>query len=362
MAEDMEAKDEEAKSAQEEDITEKAQYVLKFGVIGLLLLSLISAGGLYLFRHSHNYMTVYDAQVASQQVGVKARADGKITEITVEDGAHVEAGDVIARIAVNVTEDQIKQLEQTVELSQKNLEQLKRGQTVTVPAASSGGYNPASQQQVAQAAARMQRMNELFEMGAISAIKRDEAAAEYQAAQAAASSAPRTSMQTITRPTDPKIIEQAELQLKQAQAALANARQDAQATEILAPVAGTVYYTDLQADSEVKAGQTIMRIGDAANVWIEARLTAEQTDRVRLGQFASYEIEGRELQGAVEDIRRPEQEGQENAEDKSENTANTEAGAPEPDDRTVIRITLSQEQSQDLRPGTKAVVKLALGN
>ena len=355
MPEDKEVNQgKDTKTEQEEDVTEKAQYILKFGVIGLLLLAIVSAGGLYLFRHSHNYMTVYDAQVASQQVGVRARADGRITEITVADGSYVEAGDVIARVAVNVTEEQIRQLEQTVELSQKNLE-------LTVPAASSGGYNPASQQQVAQAAARMQRMNELFEMGAISAVKRDEAVADYQAAQAAASSAPSISMQTITRPTDPKIIEQAELQLKQAQAALTNAQQDAQATEILAPVAGTVYYTDVQTDSEVKAGQTIMRIGDAANVWIEARLTQEQTDKVRLGQFASYEVDGRELQGAVEDIRKPEQDGQE-AEDKSENTANTEAGAPEPEGLTVVRITLPQEQSQDLRPGTKAVVKLALGS
>ena len=215
MPEDKEVNQgKDTKTEQEEDVTEKAQYILKFGVIGLLLLAIVSAGGLYLFRHSHNYMTVYDAQVASQQVGVRARADGRITEITVADGSYVEAGDVIARVAVNVTEEQIRQLEQTVELSQKNLEQLKRGQTVTVPAASSGGYNPASQQQVAQAAARMQRMNELFEMGAISAVKRDEAAAEYAAAQAAASqsSAPAVSYRTMTQPTDPKIIEQAELQ------------------------------------------------------------------------------------------------------------------------------------------------------
>ena len=365
VAEEMEAKEEkDAEPKQEEDITEKAQYLLKYGIIGLLLLAVISAAGLYLFTHSHNYMTVYDAHVASQMVGVKARADGKITEFAVEDGAHVEAGDVIARVSVNITEEQIKQLEQTVELSQRNLEQLKRGQTVTVPAASS--YNPASQQQVAQAAARMQRMNELFEMGAISAVKRDEAVADYQAAQAAASSAPRASVQTTTRPTDPKIIEQAELQLKQAQAALANAKQDVQATEILAPVAGTVYYTDVQADSDVKAGQTIVRIGDSANVWIEARLTPEQTDKVRLGQFASYEIEGQKLQGAVEDIRKPEPASQDDVENLSGNTADTEAGSSEAEnesnDMTVVRITLPQEQSQAVRPGAKAVVKLALGS
>ena len=247
----------------------------------------------------------------------------------------------------------------TVELSERNLEQLKQGQTVTVPnyEAAASSYNPAAQQNLASAAARMQRMNELFEMGAISAVKRDEAAAEYAAAQAAASqsSAPAVSYRTMTQPTDPKIIEQAELQLKQAQAALNNARKDSQATEIVAPVAGTLYYTDVKADSEVKPGQTIVRIGDAGNLWLEARLTADQLEKVRLGQYASYEVEGHDLSGTVQEI-------QDNNADGQESAQNTEPQEEKEgtDGKQIVKISVPVNLSFDLRPGMKASVRFAL--
>lgn len=347
------------KEKSEEDITEKVQYLVKYGVLGLILVALLCAGVMYSLHNGKTTMTVYDAKVESQLVGVKSKAAGKVTEILVEDGTHVEAGQVVARVAVNVTEEDIRQLEQTVELSQKNLEQLKQGQTVTVPTYEAGAssYNPAAQQNLASAAARLQRMNELFEMGAISAVKRDEAAAEYAAAQAAASqsAAPRPSYRTMTQPTDPKIIEQAELQLKQAQAALNNAKKDSQATEIVAPVAGTLYYTDIKEGSEVKPGQTIVRIGDSGSIWLEARLTPEQVEKVRLGQFASYEIEGHELSGTVQEI----QPSEEEKEDSAQNTEPKEADGSE-DDRRVVKISLPADLSFNLRPGVKATVKFVL--
>lgn len=343
----------------EEDITEKAQYLLKYGVLALIVLAVLCAGIIYFLHSGKSTMTVYDAKIESQLVGVKTKAAGKVTEILVEDGTRVEAGQVIAKVAVNVTEEDIRQLEQTVELSKKNLEQLKQGQTITVPTYDSGSsYNPAAQQNLASAAARMQRMNELFEMGAVSAVKRDEAAAEYAAAQAAASQrqAPTPSYRTMTQPTDPKIIEQAELQLKQAQAALNNAKQDSQATEILAPVAGTLYYTDVKADSEVKAGQTIVRIGDAGNLWLEARLTPQQVEKVRLGQYAGYQVDGHELSGTVQEI----QEGS----SMQENVQNTESQATDgmEDDRQIVKISVPVDLSFELRPGQQAVVKFSLDN
>ena len=343
----------------EEDLTEKAQYLLKYSVLGLILLAMLFAGVMYFLHSGKSTMTVYDAKIESQLVGVKSKAAGKVTEILVEDGSHVEAGQVIAKVAVNVTEEDIKQLEQTVALSERNLEQLKQGQTVTVPnyEAAASSYNPAAQQNLASAAARMQRMNELFEMGAISAVKRDEAAAEYAAAQAAASqsSAPAVSYRTMTQPTDPKIIEQAELQLKQAQAALNNARKDSQATEIVAPVAGTLYYTDVKADSEVKPGQTIVRIGDAGNLWLEARLTADQLEKVRLGQYASYEVEGHDLSGTVQEIQDNNADGQESAQNTEPQVEKEGA-----DGKQIVKISVPVNLSFDLRPGMKASVRFAL--
>lgn len=403
----------------EVDITKKVQYLMKYGLPGLIIIAVLCAGGIYYYQHQHKYFNVYDAQVASSLVASKARTNGTITELVVADGEHVEAGDVIAHIESSITDDQIQQLEQNVALSQRNLDEIKKGQTVTVavpsaapaPAASSSGGSSAS---VASAAARMQRMNELFEMGAISAVQRDQAAADYQAAKAAASSSapavssPAVTYQTTTQPPDPKAVQNAELQLRQAQAALDNAKQDAQQTDIVAPVAGTVYYaSDIMEGAVVTAGQTVADVGNADDIWVEAKVKADQGQKLRLGQFASYEIDGHKLQGSIQDIetaadkaaadKAAQQEADQalgindnantgsadhaSAADNSaadtsqsaDNQSGTAAqGSPNPktttdtenadvdDDTLIVKISIPTGLSFDLKPGMKAIVKFAL--
>ena len=307
----------------EVDITKKVQYLMKYGLVGLILIAVLCAGGIYYYQHQHKYFNVYDAQVTSSLVAAKVHGNAVITEKVVEDGEHVEAGDVIAHVQSTVTDEQIANLEQTVALSQRNLDEIKKGQTVTVavpspaPApAASAPRSSGSSQSVANAESRMNRMNELFEMGAISAVQRDAAVSAYHAAVAAASSSapaasapsssPAVRYQTTTQPPDPKAVQNAELQLKQAQAALDNAKQDAAETDIVAPVAGTVYYAQgIDEGSTVKAGETVASVGNADDIWIEAKVSPDKAAKIRLGQFVSYEIEGHQLQGSVQDIQQP---------------------------------------------------------
>lgn len=390
----------------EVDITEKVKRVLKFGPLALVALAILCALGVWAYQHSQKGLTVYDAKVASTMVGVKAKADGTVTELVVQDGDHVEAGDVIARVQVKITDEQIAQLAQNAELAKQNLAQVQRGQTVTVPQSAASAPMPVPQsvgnsQAVANARARLNRMNELYEMGAISAVKRDQAAADLAAAEAAAMPAPAVSApaatryQTMTQPTNPEAVKQAELAVKQAEAALENAKQDAQATEIVAPVSGTVYLgDDIQEGADLKAGATVASIGDASNIWVEARLSPNQKGKIRLGQFVSYTIEGKKYQGTVLDIVDPadaqpdtaasgslppaseEKDGavqtssiSEDADnvsgDETEDSksSNTEGNAPDMSDRRlIVKVSLPKDMADTLRPGTDAVVRFSSAN
>ena len=407
---------------------------MKYGLVGLILIAVAAASGIYYYQHQHKYFNVYDAQVASSLVAAKVHGNAIVTEKVVGNGEHVEAGDVIAHVQSKITDDDLANLEQTVALSQRNLDEVKKGQTVTVavpsaapaPAAAStprrsGG---GSSQSAAAAESRMNRMQELYEMGAVSARERDAAVAAYHAAQSsassysapAASSAPSTpavTYQTTTQPADPKAVQAAELQLKQAQAALDNAKQDAAETDIVAPVAGTVYYADgIDEGGEVKAGQTIASVGNAEDIWVEARVSSEKAPNIRLGQFVSYEIDGHKLQGSVQDIQQPskkddsdsangangqDQNGQNaqgsqdgqpavNTNDASGNPSDqgatsdgqngqvVMAGSGNQDPKTttsvedekedpdilIIRISIPSGLGFDLKPGMKAVVKFAM--
>lgn len=411
---------------------------MKYGLVGLILIAVIAASGIYYYQHQHKYFNVYDAQVASSLVAAKVHGNAIVTEKVVGNGEHVEAGDIIAHVQSKITDDDLANLEQTVALSQRNLDEVKKGQTVTVavpsaapapaasaPRRSSGG----SSQSAAAAESRMNRMQELYEMGAVSARERDAAVAAYHAAQSSASSssyaapaassstsAPAVTYQTTTQPADPKAVQAAELQLKQAQAALDNAKQDAAETDIVAPVAGTVYYADgIDEGGEVKAGQTIASVGNAEDIWVEARVSSEKAPNIRLGQFVSYEIDGHKLQGSVQDIQQPSkkddsdsangangldgtaangqnaqgsQDGQPavNTNDASGNPSDqgatsdgqngqvVMAGSGNQDPKTttsvedekedpdilIIRISIPSGLGFDLKPGMKAVVKFAM--
>ncbi len=337
------------------DITDKVKYFLKYGLAGLLLLTFLSAGGVWYYQNSYHTLRIYDAKVSSTLVGVKVFAGGKISELTVAEGEHVEAGQVLAHVEVNVTDEQIAQLEQTVELSRQNLAQVLQGQTVTVPVYNGAG-SAAANADLAKAEERMNRMNELYEMGAVSALKRDEAAAAYEAAAAASySSGPSVSYRTTTQPSSPEVIESAEIAVRQAEAALQNAKKAAQATDIKAPVAGTVYYTDLTEGSEVRPGQTILNLGDSSRIWLEARISEEQRSQLQMGQLVTYELNGTELQGTITEFDTPEDIPQ---------AQNTEAGNQETagaaEDKMIVRISLPSNAPFDYKPGMTTTVKVKL--
>lgn len=388
------------KAASEVDLTKKVKNIIRFGLLGLIILAVIAGGGIYWYQHLNNNMTVYDAKVVSNDVAIKSKADGTITELVVQAGDHVEAGDVIAKITPSITDEQIAQLEQNVDLNKKTLEQLKKGMTtaVTAPAAPPS-VDYGAQQRLAEAASRLQRMNELYSMGAISAVKRDEAAVDYASAKAAASAAP-VATQTVpstpnitTQPADPKLIQQAELQVKQAEAALANAKEDQQATEIVATSAGTVVLADDIAEgTNVKANQQVASIEAADNMWLEAKVTAAQATKIRLGQFVNYTIAGKKLQGSVQDIIDPtvkkddsdsnisdNNTNNDNAADtndsdknSSDNNSNENAASNSkvkadstdavPDGYLIVRISLPADMSTDIKSGMSATVKFALND
>ncbi len=329
----------------EVDFTRKAKYIIRYGLVSLVAIATITASVIYYVQHTTKNITLYNAEVKSTFVNVTPKTSGTITELVVENGAHVEAGDVIAHVAPSVTSEDIAKLEQAASLAQKSLEELQKGQTITVPVPAAANSDGASQQRVANAEARLQRMNELFDMGAISASKRDEAAAEYEAAKASATTSTGTSTtyRSVVQPTDPNLLKNAQLQLKQAQAALEAAKKASAVTEIVAPVSGTVYYDDLQIGTQIKTDTPIATIGDDSDLRITVKIPADKIGVVHLGQLASYTLDGKKLQGSVQEI---------------EEETDEESG----DSNATATISIPAEDAKGLTPGMTTDVVLAKDN
>lgn len=357
------------------DISAKIKRLIAFGVPGLVVLAIAVASIVWYMQYGSGDVTVMDAKVASNVVAAKARVSGTVSEVLVQDGDQVKAGDVIARLKVNVTDEQLKQLQQTVELSQRNLEQVKKGVTVQTPRVVSQPASGASSVEVERARSRMERMNQLYEMGAISAVKRDEAAAEYQALAASMSSAQSSvTYDTTIQAASPETIKKAEMQVKQAQAALEKAKGNAADTDITAPVDGVVHLGDVAVGTEVQAGQTVASVGNSQEIWIEAYPDEEQLANIRLGQSADFYVDRVKYQGLVLEITQPQaQESQANTEgtavtesqgngEGTENaaTANsqaTEGSAEGLPGRTVVKVSISPEDAVNIKLGQSAEVR-----
>ena len=269
------------------------------------------------FQHNHpvTEIKIPDAKVTGTMISVRSLVDGKVSEFLFNDGDEVESGDVIARLEVDVNEETIAQLENTLELAKQNLETLKKGQIVKVPVKKVRVVPPKNNSATSGSNAslksleeRANRMKDLFEMGAVSKKQMEAAVAAYENAKRNAPNSPAarseaTYVEEITyvdqwQPTPAPVLQNAENAVKQAELSLKVAQQQAQETEVIAPISGTIYYT-AEADKDIMAGNSIAKIGDSKELWLTAEVSADVFNQITLGLPVDYILDGQKLSGTV---------------------------------------------------------------
>ena len=304
------------------DLTETVKKFIRFSLVGVLVTAMVIGYAEFKYWHKDETIQLDDAKVVGTMVSVRVLANGKVKELLFEDGAEVKAGDVIARLEVAITEEEIQQLENTVQLARDNYAELAAGQWVKVPVQRERvTYPPAppptvsysgSSGNLAKLEERANRMAELFEMGAVSAVQRDAARRAYESALAESSSpsyeyssaAPAPIIEYYTeyvdefRETPPEVLAGAEQAIKQAELSLNVAKQEARETDVIAPVSGTIYY-GVEVEQELVAGDSVSRIGDSRELWLEVEVTEELFNKIPLGKLVSYKIDGKEIFGTV---------------------------------------------------------------
>ena len=404
------------------DLTAKFTKVIRFSVVGILLAAILIGYAEFKYWHRDETLTLDDAKVVGTMVSVRVLAKGKVKELLFEDGAEVKAGDVIARLEVAITEEEIKQLEETVQLAKDKYAELQAGQMVSVPVQRERVTYPpapppsysAPSGNLAKLEERANRMAELFEMGAVSAVQRDAARRAYESALAESSSgssgysgSPEPIIEYYTeyvqefRPTPPEVLEGAAQAIKQAELSLNVAKQEARETDVVAPVNGTIYY-GVEVEQDLAAGDSVSRIGDSRELWLEAEVTEEIFNKIKLGKLASYTIDGKEIFGTVTEKIKPnivevpeenqepvelpdipttenapapligENQSEENPQ-SSENPQPPENPQPQPpqipdkfeeqqkpNDKFIIKISMPAERDFDCPPNTSAKVKIKL--
>lgn len=315
----------------EKDITKKIKPFIVYTIPVILLIAVIAIFGVYKWNMGKGIISINDAKLTSAKVTVVAQNDGTLTELLVNDGDKVEAGQVIAKMKVVVTPEQIEALQKAYDDAKTNYDnleqQVKASMVVSQPVVTrsrsvSTGDVAAAQARLDAAAANKQKMDKLYSIGAVSATEYAEAQSEYAAAQSAlsAASTPQVVQEQSSAPTTTsapskelsEALATAQIQLNQAKAALDQAQSDDNYADITAPVSGIIYLTDFKQGDELKQGDVFINVGNTKNLWVEAPLTEEQYAKVHQGQFVHYSIDGMDLTGTVLEVTHQDSEDEEN--------------------------------------------------
>lgn len=296
----------------ENDITELLKKRVYLFLIVLLLIVFCASFILLHQRGGSNEFTLSNARLVYEQSELQAGNTSIVQELHIAEGDHVTAGMLLVTVQSVFSDEELVRLQKNVELAQRNVEQIRYG------AAAVSQNPPASSEGLDAARMHMERMNELYEMGAVSAAKRNEAAAAYEQEKNAL-----TMGSGQMAVPNAAALKAAEEQLKKAEETLAKARDHAGTTGLIAVREGVVSKIHVKKGDLIDSGASILTLDLVENCWIEAEISAEDMNRVYPGQIVRYELSGLPAEATVEEITDSE---------------------TEPEDKKIVRISVPHDR------------------
>ena len=274
------------------------------GVVGLIALLAIGAGGRMWYR-SHHYVETENAYVTGRVHPVSSRVAGVVTRVLVDDNQPVKAGDVIAeldpadhRVRVEQIEAQIASVEQQIAQAGAQVAQ------VRAQAAAAGAQVKQAEAQLLRARQDAERFGQLYNetMKAVSKAEVDASSAARAAAQADVAarrdSAAAAQAQVAAADAGREVLK---AQVKVLQAQLKEARQQLAYNRIVAPVAGRIGKRSVEAGARVQPGQQLLAVVED-EVWVTANFKETQLAGLEPGQQVALEVDalpGKHLVGRV---------------------------------------------------------------
>jgi membrane fusion protein (multidrug efflux system) len=246
-------------------------------IILALVLGAIALGGFGYYLLNRGYATTDDAEIDGDIYTVAPQISGRVTQVLVDDNAHVTAGQILV---------QIDPRDEQVALAKAQADAAQAAAQLGVARANQGQAEAnvevaqASLFQAQQDYARYRSVNP----HAITQQQLDAATATIRSAQAKVDSAQQqvTGMQAS--------VVAAQASQAAAQVAVVNARLQLSYTQITAPAAGHISEKTVQPGNVVAAGTGLLAlVGD--DVWVTANYKETQLDGIKLGAPATVTVD-----------------------------------------------------------------------
>lgn len=269
---------------EKQEVKEEKRKIKKSAIIimGLVVAGLIA----YFVVDTIKYQSTDDAYVETTTVSVAPKVSGQIVEVLIKDNQFVKEGDLVARIDdtdYKVKVDQITaQYERTL-LDQENAR----------------ANFKAADANIELAKKDLERYKNLYESGAVSKQKLDEAQVKYDSAKAQFTRAE----QSIFSNNDSKV---ADADLKVVKAQKEQAELNLSYTNVYAPQSGTVASRRVEKGMYVQVGTPLFTIVPE-EVWVVANFKENQLRHMKAGQSVDIKVDtypNKIFKGKIDSIQR----------------------------------------------------------
>lgn len=231
---------------------------------------------------------IVEGQAEATSVRVSGKLPGRVTEFFVKEGDMVRAGDTLVHIHSSLAEAKLAQAEamkNVAEAGEKKVDAGTRSQIIQ-----------AAEALVAQAEAARQitrktyeRMENLYNENVVSAQKRDEAKAAYDAAVAAENAA-RSQLSLARAGAQKEDKEAAASMVNVAQGGIAEVESLLEDQYLVAPCDGQIDQIYPEVGELVSLGAPIMSLLKISDKWVTFNVREDYLNRLRLGDTITVMI------------------------------------------------------------------------
>lgn len=255
--------------------------------LGLIVLGFLVWGLLKAFEPRRLPL---QGQIEAQEVNVSSKVPGRVGKVDVRVGQSVKAGDVVFELDSPEVQAKLTQARSAQAAAQ------------AVASKANAGARPEEVEMArlswerAQTAARMarttwQRVQAMYDDGVIARQKRDEAEAQWQAADQQAQAA-RAQYDMVRRGARPEDRQAAQAQAAQVAGVVAEAETALAETRIRAPIAGEVSKVQIQPGELAPQGFPVVTLVALADIWAvlqvrEDDMAAYAADTVHTGHVTA---------------------------------------------------------------------------
>jgi HlyD family secretion protein len=273
-------------------------------VVVIVVVVAVAAGGYYYWRQraDHDPYAAFSmwGNVDVHQVELAFRVGGRIAKLDVDEGAHVQAGTVIAELDPVPFQQDVAAATAEVAMAQAQFDKATRGFRSEEIAQAAATVHQ-READLTNARVTAERIEGLYPQGAITRQQKDDAEARVRESEAQLAGA-REQLRLVTRGSRVEDIQVQEANLASAKARLDKARTALADATLVAPSAGIVAVRAREVGAIVQAGQTIYTVALTDPAWIRAYVPQPRLGRIKPGMTVNIEIDsvpGKQYQGTV---------------------------------------------------------------